>query len=233
MTGEMVEIPSREGGTFQGYLAKPHGSAKTAGVVIASSVHGIGKDHLSIADEIASNGIIALAPDLFWRTVPGALPRGDTRTPGRAQPREEKIRTGEADMTDALSFLRTMDIFDGRAIAVGFCYGGPYAILCPQRLGYVAGVSCHGSQMASYLSELDGLQAPVAIIWGDRDHAASAELRDAYEAAATRLPALEHIVLPGVHHGYMLNTNLKHFDQEAYDLTMRKILNLIASLPPA
>ena len=39
--------------------------------------------------------------------------------------------------------------FNGRAIAAGFCYGGPYAIIGPKRLGFAAGFSCHGSQMGS------------------------------------------------------------------------------------
>ena len=34
---------------------------------------------------------------------------------------------------------------------MGFCYGGPYAILGPKRLGYAAGISCHGTQMLDYI----------------------------------------------------------------------------------
>jgi len=40
--------------------------------------------------------------------------------------------------------------FNGRAATMGFCYGGPYAILGPKRLGYDAGVSCHGTQLGDY-----------------------------------------------------------------------------------
>ena len=34
---------------------------------------------------------------------------------------------------------------------MGLCYGGPYAILGPKRLGFDAGVSCHGSQFVDFL----------------------------------------------------------------------------------
>ena len=85
----------------------------------------------------------------------------------RSQPRLEKIKTGERDMADALAHLRTLPQFNGRAAAMGFCYGGPYAILGPKRLGYAAGISCHGTQMLDYIGELDGVTQPVCIIWGD------------------------------------------------------------------
>jgi carboxymethylenebutenolidase len=63
---------------------------------------------------------------------------------------------------------------------MGFCYGGPYAILGPKRLGYEAGVSCHGTQLLDYVGELEGLTKPVCIVWGDLDHAAPPPVQGAY-----------------------------------------------------
>jgi dienelactone hydrolase len=68
----------------------------------------------------------------------------DGRAQERSQPRLEKIRQGEADMADTLARLGEVAEFNGNAVAMGFCYGGPYAILGPKRLGYAAGISCHG-----------------------------------------------------------------------------------------
>jgi carboxymethylenebutenolidase len=42
--------------------------------VLASAVHGVDSDIVAIADEFASHGFIAAAPDLFWRTIPGRSP---------------------------------------------------------------------------------------------------------------------------------------------------------------
>ena len=62
-------------------------------------------------------------------------------------------------MADTLTHLRTLPQFNGRAATMGFCYGGPYAILGPKRLGYDAGISCHGTQMLDYIKDLDGVTA--------------------------------------------------------------------------
>src|SRR5690242_21610799 len=90
-------------------------------VVLASAVHGVDKDLRDLADEFATHGFIAAAPDLFWRTIPGPLTRADGElTTKRSQPRPEKIKTGEADMADTLAQLRELPKFNGRAAVMGF-----------------------------------------------------------------------------------------------------------------
>src|SRR6187431_2071667 len=96
MLGKDIKISSSGGGQFDCYLVTPDGDAKTPAIVLACDIHGFNEDQRAIADEFASHGYIAAVPDLFWRTVPGALPRGDVRTAPRGQPRLEKIKTGEA-----------------------------------------------------------------------------------------------------------------------------------------
>ena len=180
MPGTTIKIHSKDGAAFDCYLALPDTSAKVPAVVLACAIHGVDKDLRDIADEFAGKGFIAAAPDLFWRSLPGPLGLDDKRAAERAQPRLEKIAAGEADLADTLAHLRTLPQFNGRAATMGFCYGGPYAILGPKRLGYAAGISCHGTRMLDYIGELDGVTQPVCIMWGDKDHVAPAEVLDAY-----------------------------------------------------
>src|SRR6266851_4445590 len=139
MSGKTIKIRSSEGPEFDCYLAAPQDEGRLPAVVLASAVHGVDADHREIADEFAARGYIAAAPDLFWRTIPGPLGRDDDRTKERSRPRLEKIKAGERDMADTLAALGELPQFNGRAAAMGFCYGGPYAILGPKRLGYGAG----------------------------------------------------------------------------------------------
>jgi len=230
MQGKNVRIRSGEGGEFDCYLAVPHAGAKVPAMVIASAVHGVNADVRAIADEFASQGAIAAAPDLFWRSVPGPLARDDDRTKQRSQPRLEKIRTGEADLADTLAGLRKEPLWNGCAAVMGLCYGGPYAILGPKRLGYDAGISCHGSQMLDFIGELEGLDRPVCIVWGDADHQAPAEVLDAYRGAAARMKNLELHVFPGVLHGYMMPDNAKAFDRKTRDFSMARALAILEGL---
>ena len=229
MLGRNVRVRSSEGGEFDCYRVAPSAGAKVPAIVIASAVHGVNADVRAIADEFASHGAIAAAPDLFWRSIPGPLPRDDERTKQRSQPRLEKIRTGEADLADTLAGLRREPLWNGRAAVMGLCYGGPYAILGPKRLGYDAGISCHGSQMLDYIGELDGLELPVCIIWGDADHQAPAAVLEAYRGAAARLKSLELHVFPGVEHGYMM-PEAKAFDAKTREFSMARAFAILDGL---
>lgn len=224
-----IKIGSRTGGEFDCYLALPDAGGKVPAVVLASAVHGVDADVRAIADAFAAHGYIAAAPDLFWRSVPGPLPRGDERSAPRSQPRPEKIRAGEADMADTLAEVRRQSGFNGRAAAMGFCYGGPYAVLGPRRLGYDAGISCHGTRMLDYIGELEGMDRPVCILWGDQDNQAPGEVLDAYRALAARQKSLELHVFPGVQHGYMMRAAAAH-DRGAYDLSMARALAIMEGL---
>src|SRR6267378_2371310 len=93
-----TKILSSEGREFNCYIVTPEKEQKVSAVVLASAIHGVDKDLRGIADEFASHGYIAAAPDLFWRTVPGPLVRDDPRSAPRGQPRLEKIKTGERDL---------------------------------------------------------------------------------------------------------------------------------------
>jgi dienelactone hydrolase len=109
---------------------------------------------------------------------------------------------GTASGPDALARVGELPEFNGSAVAMGFCYGVPYAILGPKRLAHAAGISCHGIQMLDYLHELEDDSEPVCILWGDRDHRAPDEVLSAYRAVASRKKNVEVHIFPGVQHGY-------------------------------
>jgi carboxymethylenebutenolidase len=230
MPGKDITIRASEGGAFDCYLATPEGGGAVPAVVLACSIDGVDADLRQIADAFAAAGYLAAAPDLFWRTIPGPLPSRDPRTQERAQPRLEKLATNERDLIDTLAYLCTLPEFNGRAAAMGFCYGGPFAILGPQRLGYAAGIACHGSQMLDYLGKLDGVTKPVCLIWGDADHRAPPPVLHAYRAAAARMPNVALHVFPGVRHGFMMASDAGAFDAAAYDFAMGRAFAILDGL---
>jgi carboxymethylenebutenolidase len=229
LTKQDLRIRSGEGPEFDCYLVTPETKRKAPAIVLASAIHGVDKDLRSIADEFASHGYLAAAPDLFWRTTPGPLTREDPRSAPRGQPRLEKIKTGEQDLKDVLPLLRKQPLFSGRAAVIGFCYGGPYAVLGPKRLGYDAGISCHGTQMLDYAGELEGVRQPVCVIWGDKDHLAPPPVIEAYRGLAGRMKNLELHVFPGVEHGYMMR-DAKVYDAKTYDFSMQRALAILQGL---
>jgi carboxymethylenebutenolidase len=225
-----IRIPSSEGPEFDCHVAMPETGPAIPAVVLASSIYGVDEDLRGIADEFASSGCIAVAPDLFWRTLPGPLARGDARATLRAQRRLDCIRTGERDFVDVMRMLAGQPLFNGRAALIGLCYGGPYAIVGPKRLGFEAGMSCHGSQMLDFVTDLQDVERPIFIEWGDHDDAAPAAVRDAYRAAAAQMQNVKLRVFPGAAHGYMMRGNTGAFDEALYEQTIERALAMVQAL---
>jgi carboxymethylenebutenolidase len=231
MPGKTIQINGRAGSDFDCYLAMPQADGPAPAVVLASAVHGVDKDLRDLADEFASHGFIAAAPDLFWRTIPGPLTRADSElTSKRSQPRPEKIKTGEVDMADTLAELRKLPQFNGRAAVMGFCYGGPYAILGPKRLGYAAGISCHGTRLQDYIGELEGVTAPICIIWGDEDNQAPPEVLDAFRAVPPRMSNVELHIFPGIKHAYMMPDAGVAYSKTTREFSMARALAILNDL---
>ncbi|MEY4599295.1 MAG: hypothetical protein RLZZ445_2092 [Pseudomonadota bacterium] len=229
--GNHVKIKSSSGaGEFDCYLALPAGNAKVPAVVMASAVHGVNTDIRGIADEFAAKGFIAAAPDLFWRTLPGPLPRDDKRAGERSQPRMPVIKAGETDMVDTLAMVRKLPQHNGKAAAMGFCYGGPYAAIGPKRLGFDAGIGCHSTQMKDFMQEFDGLSKPVCLIWGDQDFAAPPEVQAAYVELAKKQPQLAVHIFPGIQHGYMMRENAAAWSPPTYEFSMARSIDILNSL---
>ncbi len=229
LTKKDLKVRSSEGPEFDCYLVAPAGGKKAPAIVLASAIHGVDKDLRGLADAFAARGYLAAAPALFWRSVPGPLTREDPRSAPRGQPRLEKIRTGERDLADVRKRLDEEPLFNGRAAVIGFCYGGPYAILGPKRLGYDAGIACHGTQMLDYAGEVEGLKKPLCLLWGDRDYVAPKPVLDAYRSLASKMKNLEVHIFPGLEHGFMMR-DAKAFDAKAYEFSMGKALALLEGL---
>jgi carboxymethylenebutenolidase len=231
MPGTTIQIHGRADSDFDCYLAMPQADGPVPAVVLASAIHGVDKDLRDLADEFASHGFIAAAPDLFWRTIPGPLTRADNElTTKRGQPRPEKIKTGEADMADTLAELHNLPQFNGRAAVMGFCYGGPYAILGPKRLGYAAGISCHGTRLQDYIGELEGVTAPICIIWGDEDNQAPPEVIEAFRAVPPRMKNVELHIFPGIKHAYMMPDAGAAFSAKTREFSMARTLAILNDL---
>src|SRR5260221_12024053 len=116
-----IKVRSSEGAEFDCYLVTPQTEQKVPAIVLASAIFGVDQDLRGIADEFASRGYIAAAPDLFRRSVPGPLGRGDPRTAPRGQPGLEKIKAGERDLADLRPVPREQPPLNGRPAPCTCC----------------------------------------------------------------------------------------------------------------
>lgn len=167
----MTEHESRQNTVFpsgsgeaHGYLALPP-SGSGPGVIVIQEWWGL-TDHIAeVADRLASEGFVALAPDLYGgRTTHDADEAGSMMM-------SLPVDRAAADLGGAVDFLLSHDAVTSSAVgAVGFCMGGGFVLLLAAQQGarVAAAVPFYGVGPA-VPSTFTGLTAAVQGHYGERD----------------------------------------------------------------
>jgi carboxymethylenebutenolidase len=113
-----VTFPSN-GGTAHGYLAGSSGP----GVIVIQEWWGLTDHVASIADRLAAEGFVALAPDLYGgKTTHDADEAGNLLM---SLPVDEAAR----DLAGAVDYLLSLDSVTSSTVgAIGFCMGGGFVL---------------------------------------------------------------------------------------------------------
>ncbi len=232
MTGQNIRIAAKQGGEFDCYLSRPGAEAAPA-VIIIGSVFGADEDVRRACDDLAAQGFVAAAPDMFWRGDSGPMDRsedGARRARERALDRTPLIEAGVQDLADLIADLKSRPECNGRIAVVGLCYGGPYAIIGPARLGCDAGISFHGTKVENYIDEVGGVGAPISLHWGDQDHACPPEALARIRAATEDMANVDITIYPGVQHGYSARASVNAFNEDAATRSWARAVEVVSGL---
>lgn len=213
--GEIVTFPSN-GGTAQGYLAKPaSGSGK--GVIVFQEWWGLNDNIKGIADRFAAEGFVALAPDMYH----GQL----TAEPDEAGKLLMALNIEQAakDAAGAIQYVK--GITGGPVGTVGFCMGGALSLFAACNNGKDVGacIDYYGGHPAIKYN-FAGLTAPVLGFWAENDGFANAN-QPVIEAGTKEAGVpYEGITYPGTGHAFFNEEHEGTFDKAAADDTWNRAL---------
>lgn len=201
--GEWVTYDAGAGGPVSAWVVYPERSGKAPVVVVIHEIFGLTDWIRAVADQLAAEGFIAIAPDLLSGKGPdgGGTDSFDSQEVRRAirdLDWSEVVRrlNGAADYAKALP--AALPAF----AAIGFCWGGStsfrYATAQP---ALDAAVVYYGG--APTAEELPNITAPVLGLYGGDDARVNATIEPA-EAEMVRLNKFyEYQIFDGAGHGFL------------------------------
>lgn len=171
-----VTIEGKDG-SFMVYAGVPE-VTPAPGIVVAQEIFGVNQVMRDTCDWLASQGFLAVCPDLFWRIEPGI------QLTDKSQAEWDRafelfglfdVDKGIEDMKTTLAELRDHEYCTGKAGTVGYCLGGKIAFLMATRSDADCNVGYYGVGLGDLLGEADKITKPLALHIAEKDAFSSAE----------------------------------------------------------
>src|ERR1700691_5451637 len=148
--------------TFRAYISRP-AKLPAPAVVVLQELFGVNADIRATCDELAAQGFIAIAPDLFWRQEPGVdlsvKSEADWQHGLRLYQAYDRD-AGVRDIQDTLDAAAKLPECTGKIAIQGYCLGALMTFLTAVRAKVDAAVAYHGADTEKYLGEVENLSAP-------------------------------------------------------------------------
>ena len=150
---------------FDTYVARPDGTPRAA-IIVIQEIFGVNEGIRHKCDNWASQGYLALAPDLFWRDTPHVeldadVPEQFQAAIGHMQKLDQDLAI--YDIESAIKFARAQLGGTGKVGVVGYCLGGRLTFMAACRTDGDAFVGYYGVGIDNLLGEQHAIGKPVLL----------------------------------------------------------------------
>lgn len=203
--GEYADIALGGGAKLRSWVSYPERKDKAPVVIVIHEIFGLSDWVRSVADQLAADGYIAIAPDLLTGKGPNG---GGTESYATRDDVVAGVRGLTPDeVVTRLNAVRDygmkLPAANGKTATVGYCWGGSTSFMYATRQpGLDAAVVYYGGS-PSDLATLASVKAPVLGLYGENDARVNATI-DPAKAEMTRLnKVFEPHIYAGAGHGFL------------------------------
>lgn len=221
--GKMIEFQAA-GRMAKGYLSESEGDGPHPGLIVIHEWWGLNDHVKDIADRFASQGYVALAPDLYDGTV--------TKDPARAGELMQGLAQDKAleTLTGAVNFLRGQASVSPDKIGVtGFCMGGTFALLLAAHNPNIkASAPFYGDVPPDDV--IKNLSAPVLFIGAENDPWITMDKMERLRAGMSKFGKEGEVkIYTGVGHAFFNDTRPEAYDAAAAKDAWNRVGEFLAS----
>jgi carboxymethylenebutenolidase len=206
--GEWVDIRA-QGVPVKTWVDYPERASKAPVVIVIHEIYGLSDWIRAVADQLAKDGYIALAPDLISGKGPGG---GNTDSVG-SRDDVVKLVTGlsrdevVARLDAVRQYAVALPSANGKSATVGFCWGGSTSFAYATRQPALDAAVVYYGTAPTDEAVLGSIKGPVLGLYGGDDARVDATI-DATKASMSKLGrSYEPVVFEGAGHGFLRQQN--------------------------
>jgi carboxymethylenebutenolidase len=202
--GEWIAIESG-GRPLHAWVVYPETSAKAGAVLVIHENRGLTDWVRSVADTLAKNGYIAIAPDMLSGAAPGGGRTRDFASEDAAREAISRLPAPQvaADLAAAAAYVRGLPAANGRLAVAGFCWGGARAWEAANSIPGLAATYVFYGTGPSEESGVARIGAPVFGFYGEMDERVNATLPATIGLMEAQGKRFEPLIYEGAGHAYM------------------------------
>lgn len=221
VTASWITIPGSAGELLKAYFVEPSGKARRRpAVLVIHENRGLNAHIEDVARRLAVAGFAALAVDFL--SVAGGTPGDENQARTLIGTLDPQRAT--ADAIAAIGWLKADKRTNGKAGAVGFCWGGALvnrlAVAAGAELG--AGVAFYGPPPPP--SEAVRVKAPLMLHYAGTDERVNAGATPWVEALDAAGATVVRHDYPGTQHAFHNDTSAARYDKAAATLAWDRTL---------
>lgn len=206
ITSNMVSITTSDG-PMSAFVARPAGDGKHPAVLVIMEAFGLNQHIKSVAERLAGEGYVSLAPDMYHRQSDAVVGYDQLPEAIRLMTslRDEQI---VADLSSAVQYLQAQPFVRADRIAItGFCMGGRISFLAATALPTIkASAPFYGGGIGGLLDRADQIACPMLLFFGDQDpFIPNDEVAKIAKTLAELEKPAEVKVYAGAPHGFFCN----------------------------
>jgi carboxymethylenebutenolidase len=199
---EWAMIRTGDGDSLRVWVVYPERSTKAPVVVVIHEIFGLSSWIRSVADQLAADGFIAVAPDLLTMKNLPSGPDSVVAPLAQAAIRTLDPTWVQRQLSATAQYGMSLPAAEQRYGIVGFCWGGAasfaHAVYSP-RLG--ASVVYYGTSPKT--ADLGSVRAPVLGLYGGNDNRVNATIAPADSALRALGRTYMATIYPGAGHGFL------------------------------
>jgi carboxymethylenebutenolidase len=203
-------------GEFGAYMVRPNALPAPA-VIVLHEVFGVNADIRQTCNELAEQGFIAVAPEMYWReeaNVDLSVTSEPDWQHGLRLNQAYDRDAGARDIRDTAILAAKLPECTGKVAVLGYCIGGLMTFLTAARFGADAAVAYHGGDTEKYLDETDRIDAPLLMHLGEEDEFISKAAQAQIKGALAKRRSATVYSYPGQYHAFSRH-NGAHYNAAA------------------